>query len=172
MKKISKKLIGSLMVGMMIATIGVVFVSAQTDKTNGTMTQQPVFRGERRMFGQQPFFSDLTEEQQVEIDALREELKDQGATPEEIRAAIQEKLDEYGIFDQRLDNEIIQTQQHLTILNREKELRDQGYSWDEIQQTIQDEFGISVPVGNGHGMFGHDFGRGSCKGRFHTIRGI
>jgi len=44
--------------------------------------------------------------------------RDQNATPEEIQTAIQEKLDEYGVLDTQLDNEIAQTEQRLIILNR------------------------------------------------------
>ena len=74
-------------------------------------------------------------------------LREQNATRNEIQTAIQEKLDEFGVLDTQLDNEIEQTQQRLTILNRQKELRDEGYSWDEINTIIQEEFDLeNIPT--------------------------
>ena len=57
-----------------------------------------------------------------------------------------------GIFDERLTSAIENTEQRLTILNREKELRDQGYTWDEINEIIQEEFDTEVPIGMGFNM--------------------
>jgi len=180
MEKTSKKIVGGLVVVILVAAIGVVFASAQTDGTNRDSTTQKDFLGRREMCGSsnstkpfpsnltrfEPFCYDLTEEQQAELNETIANLRDQGANSSEIRAAIQEKLDEFGVFDQRLNNEINQTQQRLEVLNREKELRDQGYSWDEIRTMIQDEFGLQYPVDDGHGMpSGHQgFGRGPHRG--------
>jgi len=52
---------------------------------------------------------------------------------------IQQKLDEFGVFDKQLDVQINRTEQTLKILNREKELRTEGYNWSAIKQTIQNE---------------------------------
>ena len=176
MKTTSKKIFGGLIAGIIITAIGVVFASAQNDGTTEDFNPQENFWdrchiNEPGFFNKNLtknglFFYDLTEEQQTELDELITALKDQGANNSEIKAAIQEKLDEFGVLDQRLDNEINQTEQRLQILNRQKELRDQGYSWDEIRTIIQDEFGIdyNVPYGD-HGMKGpHGFGRGPCGG--------
>ena len=92
-------------------------------------------------------------------------LKEQNATRNETQAAIQEKLYEYGILDTQLDNEITQTEQRLTILNRQKELRDQGYSWDEINTIIKDEFDLENIINMGYGMMqSQGFGQGPCGG--------
>jgi DNA-binding transcriptional MerR regulator len=101
-----------------------------------------------------PFASDLTDEQQTELEDLITTLKDQNVTPDEIQTAIREKLDEYGILDTQLDTEIAQTEQRLTILNRQKELRNEGYSWDEIRNIIEDEFGLENTTGVGWDMMG------------------
>ena len=173
MKIKSKKIVGGLLAGIMIAAVGVVFATAQDDGTSDDIIPQENFWNihhmkEHRLFNNNStehgfFFYDLTEEQQTEIDELITSLRDQGATPSEIQTAIQEKLDEFGVLDQRLENEINQTEYQLQILNREKELREQGYSWDEIKTIIQDEFGIDTPLPfDGHGMITdrHDFARG------------
>jgi len=161
MNKTSKKLVGGLLVVIFVATIGVMIVSAQNDETSDkTFPENPLpFLGRHEMnrLGPDsficnltklgPFFYNLTEEQQSELENLINSLKDQGANFSEIRDATQEKLDEWCILDKQLDKEIAQTEQRLKILNREKELRDQGYSWEEINQIIQGEFGLDVPIG-------------------------
>ena len=158
MKKISNKLIGGLMVLMLVAIIGVVIVSAGDDETNeDTIDIEPYF-GCGRMFGTPPFFSELTEEQQEELNDIRENLREDGATPSEIREAIQIKLDEYGILDAQLDNAIERAEQQLEILNRKKDLREQGYSWEEIDQIIQDEFDLNFIDASGHDMMFHHHG--------------
>ncbi len=169
MKTTHKKLAGGLLVGLLIATIGAVIATGQTDDTtddttsdttNDTPPQLPC--GDRQnMAGLGPFSSELTTEQQTELKQLMADLRDQNATQDEIRTAIQEKLDEFGVLDTRLDNEIAQTEQRLTILNRQKELRNEGYSWDEISGIIEDEFGLENATGidwdimGGHGGFEH-----------------
>jgi Spy/CpxP family protein refolding chaperone len=170
MKTTHKKLVGGLLVGLLIATIGTVLATGQTDDktddaTNDTPPQMP-FGDRHGMMGLGLFGSELTDEQQTELDDLMTNLRDQNATPDEVRTAIQEKLDEFGVFDSRLDNEIVQTEQRLTILNRQKELRNEGLNWDEISGIIEDEFGLvnatgiswdntmGGPCGFGHGPHG------------------
>jgi len=170
MKKSSKKFVGGLMVVMTISTIGVILVSAQSIESDIQDIYQKPFEGRWKMCRPEPFkfnetrvgpFSyNLTEEQQTEINEIMENLRESGANCSEIRAAIQEKLDEYGIFDVQLDNAIQQTQQRLEILNRKKELRNQGYNWDEINQKILDEFGVEALTGEGYGMMFRHGGRG------------
>jgi len=174
MKKTSKKLVGGLIVVVIIVTVGAVFATAQDDGTTEEFTLQENFLGRHHMDGPGSFnnnltehgffFYDLTEEQQAEIDELRTSLQDQGANYSEIQATINAKLDEFGVFDQRLENEIEQTEQRLQMLNRQKELREQGYSWGEIRTIIQNEFGIEYPIqGDNHDMMGRrGFGRGPC----------
>jgi Spy/CpxP family protein refolding chaperone len=175
MKKTSKKIVGGILVVFILATVGVVFATAQDDGTTEEFTLQENFLDRHDMDGpgsfnnnltEHGFFCfDLTEEQQAEIDELRTSLQNQGANYSEIQKVINEKLDEFGVFDQRLENEIEQTEQRLQMLNREKELREQGYSWDEIRTIIQDEFGIEYPIeSENHDMMGrHGFGKGPCR---------
>ena len=69
------------------------------------------------------------------------------------------------MFDKRLDNEIAQTEQRLSILNRQKGLRDEGYNWTEINSIIEDEFGLENATGLGWDMIGgHSFRHGPCGG--------
>ena len=126
MKKSSKKFVGGLMVVILIATIGAVLVSAQDGESNRYSAQQKFFYGRRNMCESKISFYDLTEEQKEEIKEIVENLKEDGATPEEIRIAVMEKLDEYGVLDERLGNAIRNTEQRLNMLERKQELREEG----------------------------------------------
>ena len=160
MKTTHKKLVGGLLVGLLIATVGAAFATGQTDDTtddviDNTPPQMPF----RNMIG--PYASELTDPQQTELEELMTSLREQNASSDEIRTTIQEKLDEFGVLDTQLDNEITQTEQRLTILNRQKELRNEGYSWDEINTIIEDEFGLENTTGIGWEMMGgHGCGHG------------
>ncbi len=163
MKTTHKKIIGGLLVGLLIATIGAAFATAQDDDTIDDTTPDIIpqlpFEGRHGMIGIGPLGSELTDAQQTELEMLMTSLREQNATPDEVRTTLQEKLDELGVFDTRLDNEIAQTQQRLTILTRQKELRDEGYSWDEINSIIEDEFGLENATDFGWNMRGgHGFG--------------
>lgn len=169
MKTTHKKLVGGLVVGLLIATIGAALATGQTDDTtddttNDTTSDAPTqlsYKGQQGTCRIGSFGYNLTEEQQTELEDLMTSLKDQNATSNETRTAIQEKLDEFGVIDTQLDNDIAQTEQRLTILNRQKELRNEGYSWDEISGIIEDEFGLENVTGigwnimGGHNGFGH-----------------
>jgi hypothetical protein len=169
MKNTHKKLVGGLLIGLLIATVGAAFATGQTDDTtddvtsdttNNTPPQMP-FGDRNGMIGLGPYASELTDAQQTELEELMTTLREQNATPDEIRTALQEKLDEFGVLDTQLDNEIEQTEQRLTVLNREKELRNEGYSWDEIRNIIEDEFDLENATGVGWDvMGGHGFGHG------------
>ncbi len=167
----NKKLIGGLTVVAVIATVGVVVASAQTNgvmnngifpmnfwqrqPTNETRNHNETSRGicgRMPMYGYGPFTADLTDAQQAELKNLTETLRRQNATPKEIQAAIQQKLDEFGVFDRRLNDDINRTELRLQILNREKELRTQGYSWENITSIIQQEFNVTVNGCSGFGM--------------------
>jgi hypothetical protein len=140
--KARKKLIAGLMAAMIVTTIGAVYATEQTDGTATTTPPQKIFREKQDLNRTMPFGCNLTAEQQTELQELLTTLQSQNATPQEIRTAIQEKLDEFGVFDAQLATQIAQTQQRLAILNREKELREQGYNWTETQTIIQDEFNL------------------------------
>jgi hypothetical protein len=182
--KMNKKLIGGLTVVALVAAVGVVFASAETNGTTSNSvfpmnfwqrqsTSEPPkhnattrnFCGRQPMPGYGPFYANLTEAQQAELKALMETLRSQNATPQEIRAAVQQKLDEYGVFDRQLNNAINQTEQRLQILNREKELRSQGYSWENITSIIQQEYNVTINGCNGYNMGPFsDHGRGPPRG--------
>jgi DNA-binding transcriptional MerR regulator len=165
MKTTNKKLVSGLLIGLFITAIGAVLVTAQTDDSTEETIPTIPFDGRHKMEGFGPFAYNLTDDQQAEIDDLIATLRQENATYEEIQSAIQEKLDEFGVLDAQLENEIARTQQQLTILNRQKELRDQGYSWDEINSIIQDEFNLENTTYMGYGMaFDHGFGPGPCGG--------
>lgn len=140
MKTTKKKLVSGLLIGLFITTIGTVLVTAETDDTNEETDTLCPPEGHHGMNRFELFGCYLTEDQQLEIEDLLEKLRQENATREEIKEAIQEKLDEYGVLDMQLDDEIEQAEQELAILKRQKELRDQGYSWDEINTIIEEEF--------------------------------
>lgn len=117
-----------------------------------------------------PYYPGLTAEQRQELNDTITNLRQQNATPEEIRTTIQEKLDEFGVFDNQLDTAINQTQLRLTILNREKELRTQGYNWSQINTMIQQEFGQNVSLGY-NGCY-QSFYPHSCRGYPEKGRGF
>ena len=160
MKTTRKKLVSGLLAGLFIMTIGAVLVTADTEeKTEETNPLCP-FEEHHGMNGFGPFDYNLTDDQQAELEDLLETLRQENATREEMKNAIQEKLDEFGVLDIQLDNEIEQTEQELAILNRQKELREQGYSWDEISIIIEEEFDTVYMSYIGGGMMhGPGFGR-------------
>lgn len=172
MKKTNKKIIGGLITLMVIATIGAVLVSAETNDIteNGENIKSFYFGRGRAKCGEPPFFSELTDEQKLEIQTLMEDLKSSDATPEEIHTAISEKLESWGIDvptrDEQLDSAIERTGRHLELLQRQKELREEGKTWEEIQEIIQEEFDLEFPEDCGQGpKFKHGFGRmhGRCS---------
>ncbi len=158
------------MVAIIIVTIGAVLVSADTDETDEEKTQRNpwgIWSRRSMCFNPGLLFYELTDQQEEEIMQMKETMIDEGATCEEVREAIMEKLDEWGILDKRLDNAIEQTELRLNMLNRQKELREQGYSWEEIQQIIQDEFEIEEPFGfDMIDSRGFHRGRFGCRGGF------
>lgn len=94
-----------------------------------------------------PYYAGLTTEQKQELNETIANLRQQNATPQEIRTAIQEKLEEFSVFDNQLNRTMSQTQLRLMILNREKELRAQGYNWSQVNAMIQEEFGQNATLG-------------------------
>ncbi len=154
-------IVGGLLAVLLVGTVSAVYTTAQDSTTTPTKdAQQPSMRNGTapcpancsRMPGQHGFrqgpFSGfippgitLTQEQRDELNTTIATLRQQNATPQEIRTAIQAKLDEFGVYDAQLNSTIANTEQRLTILNREKELRSQGYNWTTIDTMIAQEFG-------------------------------
>ncbi len=166
MKTKNKKLVGGLLIGIIVMAIGTVLVNAQKDDLQDEVTEEKTITFlDMGKHGPRPFRYNLTVEQQTELQDLMTALREQNATGEKIQTAITDKLDQYGVLDTQLDNEIAQTEQRLLIFNRQKELRDQGYTWNEINTIIQEEFNLENMTGVGFGIE-HDYGFGhgpSCK---------
>jgi DNA-binding transcriptional MerR regulator len=59
----------------------------------GIEVPEPVGRGQRLS----PWMSQLTDEQKAQIQQLIQSMRDDGATPQEIRDAVNAKLQEWGI---------------------------------------------------------------------------
>jgi len=163
------KLVGTFLIVALVTIAGAVLVSAETDEAGDVIEEQEWCRP--MMQERMPFFSELTEEQQQEIEELRTELSESGATPEEVHEAVTEKLREFGIDiptrAEQLAQEIERTEQQLEILNRKKELLESGYSWKEIQDTIQEEFDLEASMGPGQGMGPHRGGPRGCGRGMH-----
>lgn len=144
MKKTTKRVFGGLMIAMLIATIGAIVVSANTD-----------------------FFANLTEEQRQEIRDYKNNLIEQGYTKEEIHEAMKEKFEEYGIElptrEEMLDKKIEHTEQKLEILYRIKELIEENpeITEEEIKEIIEEEFDIELPEDGSGKMKGHRGLRGA-----------
>ena len=155
MENTTKKLAGSLIFALILG-LGAVLVTAEDTSEEADETEEL----HMPFVGREMCSPDLTDEQQTELENLVTSLSEDGATAEEIREAVNQKLDELGILDERLDSAIEQTQERLAILERADELRDQGYGWDEINDIIQEEFDIDYPISFGQDMmFGHGHGR-------------
>lgn len=159
----TKRLAGGLIIALVLATIGAVLTTATdtSEDAGDTEEYKLPFKG-RGIIS-----PDLTDEQQAELEELITSLSEQEATPDEIREAVNQLLDKWGILDERLDNAIEQTQEQLAILERADELREQGYNWDEINDIIQEEFDIDFPMDFGQDMiFGHGHGHRHPGGFF------
>jgi DNA-binding transcriptional regulator YhcF (GntR family) len=155
-KTTTLKILSSLMVILLIGTIGAAMVSAE-DTTNNLETEQKDFENCPKGMRPPPFLDELTDDQQEELKNLVETLKEEGATREEIHTAIQEKLEEWDITiepptltdeerDEILAKKIEKTEQRLEIMNRVQELRDQGYDYEDIKDIIKEEYDIEPPL--------------------------
>ena len=165
MKTTRKKLVAGLLIGTLIVSIGATFATGALDDATTNTTVLPPTDTNHGMYGIGPFASNLTDEQQTEMWSLITSLREENATPEEMKAAIQNKLDQFGVLDIWLSSEINQTEQKLAILNRQKELRDEGYSWADVRNITQDEFDLQNMTGLDQGLM-NDIGlhHGPCGG--------
>jgi len=151
MKKPGMKLVAGLIAAMIVGTIGAVLVSAEAYDDDETNEWHVPF--DRKNIGVlRAIPSELTDDEQAELDALVTSLNEEGASCEEIREAVFAKLNDMGILDEQLDIAIEQTEQRLEILNRGNELRDQGYSWEEINEILQEEFVLGHATNVYHGI--------------------
>lgn len=160
----TKKIAGGLIFAILLATIGAVLGTADTgDDADKTEDGHMPF-GERSRFGKEGFYSDLTLEQQEEIDELITNLNEEGTTPEEIHESVFNLLDSWGLIDEKLDTSIARTEERLEILYRKAELRDEGYSWEEIEDILKEEYDLDSFMTQHHGMRG-------MRGRMGCFRG-
>ena len=151
MKKPGMKIVGGLMAAMIVGTIGAVLVGAEVDDDDETDEWHVPFDS-NNMGGLGIITSELTDDEQAELDALITSLNEEGASCKEIREAVFAKLNDMGILDEQLDTAIEQTEQRLEILKRGNELRDQGYTWEEINEILQDEFVLGHATDVYHGI--------------------
>ena len=103
----------------------------------------------------QPFFGDLTDAQKEEITTTMNELRENGASREEIREAITAKLTEWGIevpednphpMPRWLQN--LTEEQKAELQNLMDELKEKGASHEEIRAEIDaklQQWGIEIP---------------------------
>jgi len=165
-----KKILGIALIVMILAVIGSILVTAETEDM--TTDEEPFgcFGFGRMMERPSQFLSTLTEEQQNEIDSIQSTMKQANASFEEIQEAINEKLREYGYEiptrDELLQNDIERTTKRLEILERQKELRDRGTNWDDIKDIIIEEYGEDCIDGHGPGTMNHGFHKDRCRGGF------
>ncbi len=154
-KATTLKILSSLIVTLLIGTIGAALVSA--DDTTKLETEQKDFENCPKGMRPPPFFDELTDDQKEELKNLVETLKEEDATREEIHTAVQEKLEEWDISieppkltdeerDEILAKKIQNTEQRLEIMNRVQELRDQGYDYEAIKDIIGEEYDIDPPT--------------------------
>ncbi len=121
-----------------------------------------------------PFWDDLTEEQRETLQDMISEMREDGATREEIREAVHEQLTEWGI---ELPEPGRRTPPYWDDLTEEQqneirelinEMREDGATREEIRDAVHDlleDWGIEIPVGPGSGFgSGTGFGDGSCTG--------
>ena len=169
-KKISKKIIGGLIIISIIATIGTVIVSADISDDKGDKNWFFPCKGKESKIGMHAFFYELTEEQREEIKNTKETLEEEGKTPEEIRDAIKQLLESYGIDlptkEERLDNAIANTEQRLEVLEYVKELITENpeLTKEQIRHLVEEEFDIDLPEFNENGMnFRHRFRGRDCR---------
>jgi len=103
-----------------------------------------------------PWMSQLTDDQKAQIQQLIQSMRDSGATPEEIRDAVNAKLQEWGIqlpednggqhgrpwMSQLTDDQKAQIQQLI------QSMRDSGATPEEIRDAVNaklQEWGIQLP---------------------------
>jgi hypothetical protein len=157
-KKMSKKIIGGLIIASILVTIGAVIVSADIGEDNEQKNWPFGFKWKKQMENRHKIMCELTEEQREEIKELKETLEEEGITPEEIREAIKQQLESYGIDiptrEERLDMAIENTEQKLEILKYIRELIEDNpdLTKEEIRDLVETEFEIELPEFDGNGM--------------------
>jgi len=166
----TKKIIGGVFAALILSSVGAVLVSANEDVLSSfeDSPETDEFRQWRFVTPRGYLAEVLTDDQKEELRLLHEEMIEQNATCEQIREAVHDLLESWGIdhpdLDEQLEVGINRTSKRFEILNRTQELREEGYSWEEIKEMIQDEFDLPEGPGNerrmrrcrqaGRGQFG------------------
>jgi len=121
MKKQQKKIFGGVLIVILLATIGAILVSAES--TNDSTMFKPMFGFRSNQF-MKLIFEELNEDQKQELHDLLKDLKENDATPEEIRNAVTEKLESWDLEiptrDEMLDQQIQNAQKQIEILRNKK----------------------------------------------------
>ena len=172
-KATQKKILGGTLIVLFLSILGAVLVTAELDDAEDVpddSTNFPDFRFGRLNCRQEPYMSELTEEQQEEINNLRQSLTEENATQEEIREAINDLLTEFGIElpdrDDILDDQIERTIEKLELLELQKQLREEGNTWEEIEDILAEEYDFDLSL-NHHDMMGSRGGKNMGLGPGH-----
>ena len=172
-KSTQKKILGGTLIVLFLSILGAVLVTAELDDAEDVpddSTNFPYFRFVRLNCRQEPLMSELTEEQQEEINNLRQSLTEENATQEEIREAINDLLTENDIElpdrDDILEDRIERTTEKLELLELQKQLREEGNTWEEIEDILAEKYDFD-PSLNHHDMMGFRGGKGMGPGPGH-----
>ena len=121
----------------------------------GIVLNTYAFDDQKRRPSKQPLFDNLTDEQKEELTATMNQLREDGATREEIREAVTAKLTEWGIevpeenphpMPRWLQN--LTEEQKVELQNLMDELKEKGASHEEIRTQIDaklQQWGIEIP---------------------------
>ncbi|NIA31008.1 MAG: T9SS type A sorting domain-containing protein [Actinobacteria bacterium] len=146
----------------MAIIFAVVFIST----ANMAFAQRPGHQG-KAQFGNQ-MFPNLTQEQRQTVQETIRDLREKGATREEIHAAVDQLFDGWGIEKPQMHQGFkgcrgaghkpqLTDEQRETLHTTIKEMRDQDATRDEIHAKVAEifqEWGIEMPE-NRDGHFGH-----------------
>jgi hypothetical protein len=121
----------------------------------GIILNTYAFNDQRCRPSKQPFFGNLTDAQKEELTATMNQLRENNATREEIRDAINAKLTEWGIEVPKEDPhpmprwlQNLTADQKAELQNLMDELKDKGASHEEIRTQIDaklQQWGIEIP---------------------------
>ena len=132
-------------------------------------------RGRRGVLGQRGTSSQLTEEQRAELKTLVDGLKESDTSREDIRAAVDAKLEEWGIeFPERSAispglAELLTDEQEAELTTLINGLKESNTSREDIRGCVAvdaklEEWGVERPERSREGMRGHGGKRGGRRG--------
>ena len=128
----------------------------------GIVLNTYAFDDQKRRPSKQPLFDNLTDEQKEELTATMNQLREDGATREEIREAVTAKLTEWGIEVPEFEGprlppwtSDLTDEQKEELTATMNQLREDGATREEIREAVTaklTEWGIEVPEENPHPM--------------------